>query len=146
MFEALSSWASKVHVKPIKNQRTIRLPDQSTGDNINKIADWVERKNKPADEEIVIRASKDLSRTTIAALPQDRKGKACFEKKIKMIELGPNDILCMVDSGSFVHAINAEIELTHHKLIRLPSKTNKLLRRPRVEVNSQSRDQSMSSA
>ena len=72
MSEGLSSWASKIHVKPIKNQRTIRLPGQSTGDNINKITDWVASKMKTGDEEIVIRASNDLSRTTIAALPQDR--------------------------------------------------------------------------
>ena len=36
MFEALSTWASKVRVKPLKKQRTIRLPDQSIGDNINQ--------------------------------------------------------------------------------------------------------------
>ena len=62
MFEALSSWASKVHVKPIKKQRTLRLPDQSTGDNVNKIADWIESKKTPADEDMFIRSSKDLSR------------------------------------------------------------------------------------
>ena len=105
MFEALSTWASKVHVNPVKKQRTIRLPDQSTGDNVDKIADWVESKKKPADEEVVIRSSKDISRTSIAALPRDRKGKARLEKKIKRSELGPNEIVCMVNIGSFVHAI-----------------------------------------
>ena len=84
---------------------------------MNKIADWVESKTKPADEEVVIRSCKDISRTNIAALPQGRKGKARLEKKIKRIELGPNEMFCMVDSGSFVHAINAEVELPHHKLI-----------------------------
>ena len=31
--------------------------------------------------------------------------------------MGPNEMLCMVDSGSFAHAINAEVELPNHKLI-----------------------------
>ena len=114
---ALSTWASKVHVKPVTKQRTIRLPDRSTGDNINKIADWVENKKKPADAEVVVQSSKDISHTGIAALPQGRKGKARLEKKIKRIELGPSEILCMVDSGSFVHAINARVELPNHQLI-----------------------------
>ena len=116
MSEALSTWASKVHVKPIKKQRTIRLLEQPTGDSIDSIADWVESKKKSADEEAVIRSSKDISRTSIAARTQDRKDKARLEKKIKRIELGPKEILCMVDSGSFVHAINAEVELPHHQL------------------------------
>ena len=90
MFEALSSWASTVHVEPIKTRKTIRLPDQSTGDNVSNIADWVESKKQPADEEIVIRSSKVLSCTSIAALPQDRKGKARLETNIKRLELGPN--------------------------------------------------------
>ena len=117
MFEALSTWASNIRVKPIKKQRTSRLPDQSTGDSRNKIADWVESKKKPTDEEVVIRSSKDLSRTIIAALPQDREGKARLQKTIKRIQLGPNEMLCVVDSGNFVHAINAEVELPRHKLI-----------------------------
>ena len=146
MFEALWSWASKVNVEPIKKQRHIRLPDQSTGDSINKIAKLVDSKKKPADEEIVIRSSKDLSRTNIAALPQDREGKARLEKNIKRIELGPNEILCVVDSGSFVHAINAEIEIPHHKLIPPTEQDRQIGAETACGVNSQSIDPSISSA
>ena len=46
MLEALSTWASKVHVKPLKKQRTIRLPDQSIGDDLNKLTEWVESKKE----------------------------------------------------------------------------------------------------
>ena len=45
---------------------------------------------------------------------------------MKRIELGPNEMLCMVDSGNFVHAINAEVELPHHKLIP-PTKQEKAI-------------------
>ena len=84
-----------------------------------KTASWIEsdKKHRALDNAVVvIRSSKDLDRSTIAALPQDRKGKARLEKKIQKIFLAPDEKLAMVDSGSFVHAIDSDIELPGHAL------------------------------
>ena len=37
MIEARFSWASEVHVKPIKTRKTINMPYQSNGENINNM-------------------------------------------------------------------------------------------------------------
>ena len=40
--------------------------------------------------------------------------------------MGPNEMLCMVDSGSLAHAINAEIEFPHQKLIPLTEQNKQI--------------------
>ena len=52
----------------------------------------------------------------------------------------------MVDSGSFVHAINAEVKPLTTSWSHLLSTTDTLLLRPQVEVNSHSKDQYMLNA
>ena len=37
-------------------------------------------------------------------------------KKLAKVEVAPDEILCMVDSGSFVHAIDADVELPDHNI------------------------------
>ena len=128
ILHALSSWASKVHVKlprfkthdkpgkpiiplggpsPVDPVAAV-LAAPPKKDGLAKHGYLVESKKKPADEAIVIGTPRDLSRAAIAALPQDRM----------RIELGPDELLCMVDSGTFVDAINAAVELPIHK--RMP--------------------------
>ena len=37
-------------------------------------------------------------------------------KKLAKVEVAPDEILCMVDSGSFLHAIDADVELPDHNI------------------------------
>ena len=62
----------------------------------------------------MVRSQKDLHRVNIASVPSDKKGQARLQKKITKIEVEPDQILCMIDSGSFVHAIDATVELPTH--------------------------------
>ena len=80
MLKAEYSWAFKVRVKPRKILKTKQLPDQAIGDGINKRAKRVDSNKKPADDEIVSRSTKDLSRAYIAALPRDHKWKTHLKK------------------------------------------------------------------
>ena len=50
------------------------------------------------------------------ALPSQPKGIAKAYKKISKIDLKPGERLCMVDSGSFIHAIDAENDLPDHDI------------------------------
>ena len=43
-------------------------------------------------------------------------------KKLATGEVAPDEILCMVDSGSFVHAIDADVELPDHNIRENDSK------------------------
>jgi hypothetical protein len=65
-----------------------------------------------------VRTEHDLSRLAgkITALPAQPKEIAKVYKKISKIELKPGEKLCMVDSGSFIHAIDAENDLPGHDI------------------------------
>ena len=88
-------------------------------DCTEKIANWVKSQKKPVDEVVIVRTPKDCDKleSVIAALPQDKKGLIKAAKKIESIVLGPNEMLVMIDSGSFIHAINAEESLPDHPII-----------------------------
>ena len=70
------------------------------------------------DKPIVVRTEKDLALLSgrIAALPVQPKEIAKVYKIISKIELKPGERLCMVDSGSFIHAIDAENDLPDHEI------------------------------
>ena len=52
----------------------------------------------------------------MAALPSDPKKLLKAARKIGNLELDEDEILVMIDSGSFLHAIDAEVELQGHLL------------------------------
>ena len=52
----------------------------------------------------------------MAALPRDKNGLAKAMKKLEKVEVAPDDILCMIDSGSVVHAVDADVELPNHNI------------------------------
>ena len=64
---------------------------------------------KPEEGVIIVRTPKDcdMLENIVAALPQDKKGIIQTAKKVENIQVGPDEMLVMVDSGSFIHAINA---------------------------------------
>ena len=116
MVQALSTWAHKARTKSVLKKSPARDPLQTSDE---KTASWIESDKKPRvpdDEVVVVRSSKDLDRSTIAALPQDRKGRARLENEIQMIFLAPDQKLAMVNSGSFVHAVDSNVELPGHVL------------------------------
>ena len=58
----------------------------------------------------------DAAYNIMAALPRDKKGFAKTMKKLSTIKVETDEILCMVDSGNFVHAVDANIELPDHAI------------------------------
>ena len=69
---------------------------------------------------IVIRSEKDMKKheaavmKLMAALPEDPKKMAKAARKIANMEIEQDEILAMVDSGSFLHAIDADLDLPGH--------------------------------
>ena len=58
----------------------------------------------------------DAACNIMAALPRDKRGLAKAMNKLAKVEFTPNEIFCMDDSGSFVHAVDADVELPDHSI------------------------------
>ena len=58
-----------------------------------------------------------------ASLPKDKKALAKISKRLENVDLkcGENEILVMVDTGSFTHAIDAEQSLPNHAILPVPT-------------------------
>ena len=85
----------------------------------DRTARYIESNQRPHDDkEIVIRTEKDAKHASqiMAALLTDRKELLKKIKKVRNIECGPGEMICMIDSGSFTHAINARKHLPKHKI------------------------------
>ena len=67
---------------------------------------------------VIVRNNKDADAACIimAAVPRDKMGLAKGVKKLGTVEVTPNEILRLVDSGGFVHAIDADVEITDHTI------------------------------
>ena len=93
--------------------RSSQMPDPNSFD-ITIIPDATD----PIDQPILVRSEKDVKKVSgmMAALPVDRKQLAKTYKRISQIKLEKNEILAMIDSGSFIHAIDAESELPGHDI------------------------------
>ena len=115
--QALSSWANVVRFSSTKkNKKTSLINPAFETLPIEKAAKWIEGPTRPKDQTMILRSAKDVNRASdiIAALPESRKGIAKVAKKLETVTLQPDEILCMVDSGSVVHAIDADEELPDH--------------------------------
>ena len=60
----------------------------------------------------------------VRPLPQDRKAMSKVFKKLDRVSLAPGEKLVMVDSGSFCHAIDADIELPNNVVYPLKASEN----------------------
>ena len=83
MIDAIANWAHKVHVKPSKLK-----PKDATAQADAAMARWIEKPTKMEvlkDDVVVIRNGKDLAKSKIAAVPQDRKAMAELERKVTQI-------------------------------------------------------------
>ena len=133
---SLNQWAHKVQqssatkVSQKMRKKVNSLKDKQVSDQENAYDDHaihlpgpndhdiVVNSSKAAEKPIVVRNEKDLAKLTgkISALPTQPKEIAKVYKKISKLELQPGEKLCMVDSGSFIHAIDAENDLPDHKI------------------------------
>ena len=70
------------------------------------------------DQPILVRGKKDIAEASkiMAALPTSRKEMAKVYKKVAGIKCEKGECVAMVDSGSFIHAIDAEEELPGHPI------------------------------
>ena len=74
--------------------------------------------SKTSGRPVTIRDEKDLVKLAgkIHALPSHSKGVAKAFKKISHVNVAEDELLAMVDSGSFIHAIDAENHLPGHHI------------------------------
>ena len=112
MFTELGAWAKKVHIKPSKISKTVKASAKEEI-KIQRTARYIAGPKKPDhDPLVVIRNDKDVDKASdlITALPSTAKGIAKVANRlVGKVELRPNEMLVMVDSGSFVHAVDAQI-------------------------------------
>ena len=62
-----------------------------------------------------------------SALPAERKALAKAAKKIAHLDVtcGPDEILALVDTGSFTHALDADEVLPNHEVLPVPKSEHK---------------------
>ena len=114
MIRSLNQWADKVQV--VHKRSTCGKLQNS---KLDRTARYVESSQRSdVNHTILVRSEKDVNKieNVIAAIPRDRKGYAKTVKKIERVKLKHNERLMMVDSGSFEHAIDAEVELPDHDI------------------------------
>jgi hypothetical protein len=139
MLDSLNSWAHNVRVKKPKASKTLsteareidklanfvpKAPKTLSKEDreIDKLANFVSSKKKPSHDIVIVHSEKELDKASnlISPLPTDRKGIHKIVKRFDgHIKLAPDERLVMVDSGSFCHAIDAEVELPEHELIKI---------------------------
>ena len=114
--KSLNTWAHHVKVdgQSQKARKTAKLPSK-----IDRMANYVEGPKKPdAGPTIIVKHEKDIDkiRDIMPSLPTDRKGLIKAIKKIQGVDLQPDEILAMIDSGSFEHVADADEDLPDHQL------------------------------
>ena len=135
--KALNSWAGKVQreatsklpqsvrrAKPRPTPTTATTSDetmasaQSRYPGIGGMDIKAPTPTKTPNKPVTIRDEKDLVKLAgkIHALPSHNKGVAKAFKKISHVDVAEDEMLAMVDSGSFIHAIDAENHLPGHPI------------------------------
>ena len=120
VLEALGSWAHKVHVNP--KSRKKESPKSSEA-KLDRAVNYI-NSNKKSDEKAVVVIRKDQlsdkamrrARRIAAAVPQDKREQSKIFRTFRRVNVGPDEILAMIDTGSFAHAINARKNLPQHSI------------------------------
>ena len=118
---ALNGWSVKVTEQKAKPSKK-KCPSSEDAE-IAKDVKYIEGKQKPDDGLVkILRTEKDINKALdiIAALPQDKKGIAKAFKKVADVQLAEDEILAMIDSGSFENAIDADEDLPDHEVTPPP--------------------------
>ena len=145
---SLNSWAHEVHVAPSRPKKSavtdskidrtvnyINGPKKINDEPNNSVTESKQSQRAPVptvnvddDPTIVIQSEKDMKTheaavmKLMAALPKNPKKLQRAARRIGSIELEDDEILAMVDSGSFLHAINAEVDLPGHAIESIEGK------------------------
>ena len=137
--KSLNCWAAKVRRESeVKQSQAIKKAksknSQRTNHEIEKVESMTEvfkrqpksngtdikipEQTRNIQHPVMVRNEKDLIKVAgrIAALPSSRKGVAKAYKKISDVDVAEDEMLAMVDSGSFIHAIDAENCLPGHNI------------------------------
>ena len=116
VLQALSSWAHKVEVqsKSPKNREKTKL---------DRTVNYINGPKRPTDDASVMILNDHVSDKDIRkaqeiapALPEDRKGFLKAVKKVSKIECKSDEIVAIMDTGSFTHALNARELLPDHQI------------------------------
>ena len=114
VLSSLNEWATLDEIKPkVQTQKNSSMGS----DKLDRTARYINSNQKPdAGPIVVLQNDKDISKNNdlITALPQGKKGIAKAFKKVADIQLEEDEILAMIDSGSFEHAADAEEEFPDH--------------------------------
>ena len=117
VLKAFNDWAHKVEVQsPAKKSRLRPLKTK-----IDRTANYINSSKRVDDQAaVVIRndslPDKDLAKAQQIAspLPADKKGFLRSVKKVNNIECAEDEIVAIMDTGSFTHAVNARKHLPGH--------------------------------
>ena len=136
LLQAVNSFAHKVHIISKKHKKGPKVQTTSSpAPSMPQIQDAPipgagcsisaghRIPHESFDKSVIhIRNSKDLDKCDIAALPVDRKELAKTAKKITSLNLkcGPGEILALVDTGSFTHAVDADEHLPGYNVTAVP--------------------------
>ena len=114
--KSLNSWAHHVKVdgQSQKQKKIAKLPSK-----VDRMANYIDGPKKPdAGPSITVKHEKDIDKIKdlMPSLPTDRKGLIKAIQKISGVDLQPDEILAMIDSGSFEHVADADEDLPDHQL------------------------------
>ena len=109
--QSLNSWASNVTMAQNLSGKGRKIVPRQTS-KLDRTARYIES-NQRSDAVIVVKNDRDANKleNEIASVPQSRKSIARTMKKASAIKLEPDERLATVDSGSFEHACDADVEI-----------------------------------
>ena len=115
LIDAMNNWANKTVIKPSK---PITKPCTSKLKSRQHMAKTKGSIDHCGDEVVVLQTDKDIDNAQhiIASLPSNKKKWAKAVKKTSKTMLENDEILAMIDSGSFLHAIDADVSLPGHEI------------------------------
>ena len=112
VMNSLNTWAHKVRVAPkrCKKLASTELPNSKLDRTVNYINGGKKCGPDPrTDEDIVVKQM-------VAAAPSSKISAARAARTIGSWELADGEILAIFDTGSFTHAIDADVELPDHEI------------------------------
>ena len=122
-FETLNEWAKTQSVAQASLPQKLKKEIRKTSDKLSRISNYVlgSKKSDQVESTFVIQSEKDVDKVApmMCPLPVERKKICKMLQKVSEITLEPGERLCLVDSGSFTHAIDAEEHLPNFEITPL---------------------------
>ena len=120
---AVEKWAHKTNTEAQNKMSQKEKKLQRSSNKIDRISNYIQgpKKADSVEQAIIINNEKDIDQIApmITPLPAERKKINKILQKVAEINLLPGERLCLVDSGSFTHAIDAEEDLPEFDVIPL---------------------------